>query len=181
MLDSFKLEGDDAIERCKEELKSIGVARANPSLVQDIVIDAYGVETPLQQLASISAPDARTLVIAPWDKGVVQAVETGIRNADLGINPVNEGEQIRMVIPQVTEERRLEYVKSVHKKIEEFRVRVRQARDKAKDAITKAEKDKEFGEDEKFRLLEQLDKETAVFNDQLKSLGDAKEKDIMTI
>lgn len=181
MLDIYRVEFDDVIARCDDEVRSIRAARATPALVENIMVDAYDVKTPIQQLATISTPDPRTIVIQPWDKGVVKNIEDGIRSSDINLNPVNEGDLIRLVIPTLTEERRKELVRTLNKKIEEFRIRVRQIRDRIKDEILKAEKNKEISEDEKFSFLEKLDKITAEYNEKLKTLGEKKEQDIMTI
>lgn len=181
MLDKHKQEFEDIISRCHEDISGMRAARATPALVENILVDAYDTKNPIQQLATISTPDPRTIVIQPWDKAVVKNIEEGIRSSDLGLNPVNEGDLIRLVIPALTEERRKELVRTVHKKIEEFRVRVRQLRDKVKDEIQKAEKEKEISEDEKFNFLEKLDKMTADYNGKIKEIGEKKEQDIMTI
>jgi len=181
MIDEYKLELEEIIERASDDIRSMRAARATPEIVERVMVDAYDVKTPVPQLATISIPDPRTIVIQPWDKAVVKAIEDAIRISDIGLNPVNEGEQIRLVIPQLTEERRKELVKAVSQKVEQYRIRIRQARDKFKDMIISAEKNKEISEDDKFNQLESLDKVTSEYNAKIKEIGDAKEKDIMTI
>jgi ribosome recycling factor len=132
-------------------------------------------------LSSIAVPEARSIVIQPWDKNILKDIEKAIRDSDIGLNPGNEGDRIRLVIPQMTEEMRKEIVKILNTKMEQARVTLRAVRDEAKEEILTAEKNKAFGEDEKFRLLEELDKKISEFNDSVKSLGAEKEKEIMTI
>lgn len=176
-----KQEFDEIIERCAEDISGIRASRATPALVENIFVDAYGSKTPIQQLATISTPDPRTIIIQPWDKSVVKNIEDGIRASDLGLNPGNEGDLIRLVLPALSEERRKELVRTLNQRLEQFRVRVRQERDKIKEEIINSEKEKAIGEDEKFRLLEDLDKITAQYVEKIKTLGEKKEQDIMTV
>ena len=136
---------------------------------------------PINQLASIAVPEPRSILIQPWDKSIVNNIDKAIRESDLGLSSINEGDKIRIVIPQMTEEARKEIVKSLHKKMEEARIAVRSVRDEIKEKILEAEKNKEFGEDEKYDLIEKLDKTTGDYNDKIKEAGEKKEKEIMTV
>ena len=147
----------DAVEAMDKDFNHIRTGRASTSLVERIVVDYYGTQTPLNQLASISVPESTTLVIQPWDRGVLGAVEKAIQKSDVGITPNNDGKVVRISIPPLTEERRREMVKLLHKYAEEGRVAVRHARHKAKADIEHHMRDGELGEDdydeEDLRLL----------------------------
>ncbi len=170
-----------AVEHFKGEIATLKTGRANPAILDGVKVEAYGVPTPIIQLASVSVPDARCIVIAPWDKGVLKDIEKGILEADLGINPVNEGDKIRITIPQMTEESRKDIVKILNQKAEQSKIAVRMIRDKVKEEILEAEKNKEFGEDEKYSLIEDLDKKVSEINEEIKEVATVKEKEIMTI
>ncbi len=169
------------IEHFKSEASKLKTGRANPAILDGVMISAYGVLTPINQLASVSVPEARSIVIQPWDKNILKDIERGILEANLGLSPVNEGERIRVVVPQMTEESRKEIVKILNHKAEEARIGVRNVREKIKEAVLEAEKNKEFGEDERFGLIEDLDKKTGEFNEQIKRIADEKEEEIMTV
>lgn len=181
LIEAHKAEYEKVIEKCNEDLSAMRAARANPSLVENITVEVYGSQTPIIQLASISIPDNRTILVQPWDKNTVKLVEQAIQQSDIGINPTNEGETIRLTLPQLTEETRLELTKTLNAKLEQFRVSMRKIRDTVKDEILSAEKDKEISEDEKFRLLEKLDTYTNDYVKKVNDLGSKKEKEIMTI
>ncbi len=180
-IEKYRSNFNEIIEKCKNDISVIRAARATPILVENILIEVYGTKTPLQQLANINIPDPKTILISPWDKNIVKNIEDAIRNSDLNLNPVNEGDKIRLVLPQLTEERRLELVKTLKQKLEQYRIRLRQLRDQIKEEIIDMEKQKQISEDEKYRLLEKLDKMTSEFNDKIKEIGEDKEKEIMTI
>jgi len=181
MIEENRIKFEQVIEACEKDIASLRAARANPSLVENILIDAYGTKTPLIQLATLSTPDARTLVIQPWDKSIVKEIETSITNSDIGINPVNEGEIIRLVIPQLTEERRKELVRSLGKKIEQYRISLRNIRDEIREQITEAQKNKEITEDDKYKFFSDLDNMTTEYNKKIKEISDKKENEIITI
>jgi ribosome recycling factor len=163
------------------EISTIRSGRAHPGILDNITVSAYGVKTPIAQLATINVPDARSLTIQPWDRGVLSEIEKAIREANIGINPVNEGTLIRLVVPQLTEETRKNLVKVLNQKLENARISIRQVRDKVKEEINKAEKDKEITEDNKFALLKKLDEKTTEYNNKVKEIGEKKEVEIMTI
>lgn len=181
ILANYHAEFQKTIDFLKTDIASLRTGRATPALVDGVVVEAYDARQPLQGLASISAPDARTLLIEPWDKSILKNIEKGIQEAKLNINPIVTGQQIRISIPALTEEGRKSLVKILGEKLEHARKSVRNVRDEVKAAIAKADKDKLVGEDEKYRLLDQLDKVAAGFNDRIKSIGDEKEKEIMTM
>ncbi len=165
----------------KKDISGLRTGRANPSILDGILVEAYGTKTPLAGLAGISIPEARSIVITPWDKSIIKDVEKAIVAADLGLNPVNEGEKIRLVVPQLTEENRHELVKKLSEKMEVSRISLRQTRDEIKELIEAAFKSKAMSEDDKFRFLKELDEEIARKNDELKKIKDKKEEEIMTI
>ena len=181
LLDSYKKDFDKALENLNGELATMRVGRANPMIVENILIEAYGARTPLKQLASISVPEARTILIQPWDKTVAKDIEKGIREANVGINPVNEGAQIRLSVPPLTEESRKELTKAVGEKMEKSRIVIRQIRDRVRDEIAKQEKHKEISEDDKYNLQKKLDELVKDYNDKIKNVGEKKEQEIMTL
>ena len=172
---------DEVIEYLKLELKTLRTGRATPALVENIQVEAYGARTPVVGLASISTPDARTIVIDPWDKNLLKDIERGIQEAKIGLNPVIQGKIIRISMPALTEDGRKELVKIMNDKLEQAKIGIRGVRENAKTEIIRKEKDKEIPEDDKYRMLEQLEKMVAGYNDKIKDAGDEKEKDIMTL
>ncbi|HTM67943.1 MAG TPA: ribosome recycling factor [Candidatus Binatia bacterium] len=169
------------IDFLKSDISALRTGRANPGIVEGVMVEAYGARTPLSGLASITIPDPRSILIEPWDKSLVKGIEKGIQEAKLGLNPSVQGTQVRIMIPAPTEETRKALVKTLGEKLEHARKSVRNVRDEAKGEIQKAEKEKEISEDEKYKLLEQLDKTAAGMNDRIKNIGDEKEREIMTI
>jgi ribosome recycling factor len=172
---------DQALAHLREDLGSLRVGRANPMIVEGIVVEAYGAKSPLKQVASISVPEARTLVIQPWDKSIAKDIEKAIIAANIGINPINEGQQIRLVIPQLTEESRRELTKLVSEKMEKARITIRQIRDEIKDAVQAGEKDGDLTEDDRYNLQKKLDELVKEYNEEVKTQGEAKEREIMTV
>lgn len=161
---------DKAVEVAKEDFATIRTGRANPAMFTKIMVDYYGSPTPLQQLASFATPEARTILISPFDMSSMRAVEKAIRDSDLGVNPTDDGKVIRVVLPQLTEERRRDYVKLAKHKAEEARVAVRNIRRHAKDELDRIARDGEAGEDEVARAekeLEALTKRHVELVDQL--------------
>lgn len=180
-IDSYKDKFEQAIIHLKEELSALRVGRANPVLVENILVDAYGVKTPIKQLASIAVPEARTLLVQPWDKNLSKEIEKAIQAANIGINPVNEGQHVRLTVPQLTEESRKELTKSVSEKEEKSRIAVRQVRDKIKEETIEQEKNKEITEDDKYGAIKKLDELVKKYNDQIKELGERKIQEIMKL
>lgn len=180
-LDEFKAEFQKPIEHLKNDLASVRTGRANPALIENISIAAYGTPTPLKQLGSITVRDPRSMTFEPWDKSLLETVEKALQAANLGISTANEGQHIRINVPMMTEENRRELTKLVREKMEHARVAVRGVRDKVKDVIAAQEEGGEIAEDERFRLLKELDEVTNQHNTQIKELADKKEVDIMTV
>lgn len=181
ILENHLADFNKALDHFKADIATLKTGRANAAILDGVLVEAYGAKTPLNQIASISAPEARSIVVQPWDKNVLKEVEKAIQESGLGLNPVNEGDKIRIVIPQMTEESRKEIAKILRQKIEQARIALRTIRDDVKEEIAAAEKNKEFGEDEKFRQMEDLDKKISAFNEQIKKIGESKEKEIMTV
>lgn len=172
---------DDVIEFLKNDITSLRTGRATPALVEDISVEAYGTHQQLKGVASITVLDAKTLAIEPWDKSLMQAVETGLRNSSLGINPVNDGKVIRLPLPTLTTERRTELIKVLHQKLEAARISLRKVREEVRNEIDQAEKNNDISEDEKFSLQDALEKMVKDYNDKIKAVGEDKEKEITTI
>jgi ribosome recycling factor len=182
IVQQHKEQFDKSIEHLRQEISSLRTGRATPALVEDIPIEAYGTKQPLKAVASISVADAKTIVVDPWDKSLLQTVETGLRNSDVGISPVNDGTVLRLPLPELTTERRQELIKVLHTKLEQARIAVRKIREEVRAQIDKSEKEKEISEDEKFTLQDELDKKIVKeYNDKIKTIGEEKEKEIMTI
>jgi ribosome recycling factor len=172
---------DKVIEHLKSEITGLRTGRATPALVEDIIVDAYGVKQAMKAVASISVLDAKTLTIDPWDKSLIQAIETALNNSNLGINPVNDGKLIRLPLPELTKERREELIKVLHTKLENARIAIRKTREDVRNKIDKLEKNKEIAEDEKFKMQEDLDKSVKEYNEKIKQIGDDKEKEVTTV
>lgn len=170
-----------AIDAVRKELAGLRTGRANPSLVEHLRIDYYGTPTPLGQLAGISAPEARLLIIHPWDRQTLPVIEKAILKSDLGLHPINDGNVIRLPIPQLTEERRRELIKMVRKRIEEGRVSIRNARRDALDSLRDMEKNKEISEDERKRAMDRLQKLTDAFILEVEQIGRDKEAELLEV
>ena len=172
---------DKTIEALKYEFSTIRAGRANAQMLDKIRVDYYGTPTPINQVGSISVPEPRTLMINPWDKSAMKEIEKAIRNSDLGFNPTNDGDVIRISVPALTEERRKELCKQAKKAAEEFKVRLRNERRDANDRLKKLEKDGEITEDELKKAQDNVQKMTDKYVKEVDSLLDAKEKDIMAV
>jgi len=170
-----------AIEVLKQDLSSIRTGRANSALVERITVDYYGAPTPINQLSTISVPEARLLVIQPWDRKLLVDIEKAIQRSDLGINPNNDGQVIRLVIPALNEERRREMVKTLHKKLDEHKVAIRNIRRDAQDKLRDREKKKEISEDELKRSTDRLQKLTDRFTEEMEKVGKTKELEILEV
>ncbi|MBV9789029.1 MAG: ribosome recycling factor [Chloroflexi bacterium] len=170
-----------AVEALRHHLNSIRTGRASPALVEHLHVEYYGSEMPLNQLANISAPEARMLVIQPWDKGAMKAIEKAIQNSDLGLNPNNDGQVIRLSIPQLTEQRRKDLVKLVKKEVEEQKVSLRNVRRDGQTDLKKLESDKQISEDELKRAQEKLEQLTAQYTKELDQVGQTKEQEVLEV
>jgi len=171
----------NSIEVSKRELASIRTGHATPALVEHIKVEYAGVPTPLNQIAGISAPEARLLVIQPWDRSNIRSIEKAILQSDLGLNPSSDGNIIRLSIPPLNEERRQELIKMVRRRIEERRVAIRNLRRDAADELKKLEKNKEISQDEHKRALDQLQKLTDSFIAEAEKIGRDKEAELMEV
>jgi len=170
-----------SVDILKRELATIRTGHATPALIDHIKVDYAGVPTPLNQIAGISAPEARLLVIQPWDRGSIQSIEKAILKSDLGLNPASDGSVIRLNIPPLTEERRQELIKIVRKKVEERRIVIRNLRHEAMDELKGLEKNKDISQDEHKRALDQLQKLTNGFIANAEQIGRDKEVELMEI
>ena len=169
------------LEALSKELNTIRTGRASTSVVEGILVDYHGVATPLNQLATITAPEARLLVIQPWDRSVIQGIEKGILKSGLGLNPASDGTVVRVPIPKPTEERRRELVKVVKRHAEEYRVATRNVRRDGIEKLRGMERDKQLSQDESKRYQDQLQKLTDAFIAQVDALAGAKEAEVMEI
>jgi len=174
-------EFDKVLDFFKRDISALRTGRANPGALDGIQAEAYGSRMPLNGLANITVSDARSMVVSPFDKSVLKDIEKAIVEAGLGFGVVNEGDKIRLTVPMMTEENRRDLVKKLNEKMESARVSLRQTRDEVKADIEAAEENKEINEDDRFRFIEDLDKETKRLNDEIKAIRDKKEEDIMTI
>ena len=185
MTDEILLEAEDKMDKAvtvaKEDFAAIRTGRATPAMFNKIVVDYYGTFTPVPQLASIQAPEPRMAVINPYDKGSLGAIEKAIRDSDLGVNPGNDGSIIRVVFPQLTEERRKEYIKVARTKAEDAKISIRNIRRHAKEGLDKLVKDGEIGEDEGKRAEKELDGFTARHTGQIDEALKHKEAELLEV
>lgn len=176
-----QLEMEDAVDAFRHELSRLRSGRASTALLEGLHVNYYGARTPLRQLAGLAAPEPRLLVITPYDKGAMHEIEKAIQTSDLGLNPMNDGKIIRVPIPELTEERRKDLVRQVHKKAEEFRVSVRNHRRVANDKLKQMQKDKKLTEDD-LRITEaRIQQLTTEYIDKIDKVLAAKEAEIMEV
>jgi ribosome recycling factor len=185
MIDDTLLEAeekmDKAVSVAKEEFSVIRTGRAHPGMFSKITAEYYGAQTPLNQLASFHVPEPRMIVVQPFDKGSLGAIEKSIRNSDLGVNPSNDGLIIRVVFPELTEERRREYIKTARSKAEDSRISIRNIRRHAKDTLDKMVKNSEAGEDEVRRAERDLQELTDTYIAQIDELLKHKESELLEV
>jgi ribosome recycling factor len=172
---------EKAVEDFRHDLAGLRTGRANVALLDSIRVDYHGTPMPLNQMGNLTVPDPMSIVISPWDPGAVPLIDKAIRSADLGLNPTNDGKIVRVPIPSLTEERRKDLVKHLHKVLENHRTAVRNIRRDLKEAIEHLEKDKKISEDERKRSIDELDKLTHSETKKIEDLSAAKEKEIMEI
>jgi ribosome recycling factor len=172
---------EKAVEAMRREFSSVRTGKASPALLDTVRVDAYGSKMPINQVGTVSAPEPRMLIVQPWDKGLLKAIETGIVNADLGLNPANDGNIIRVPIPQLTEERRKDMVKLLHKLAEEGRVAIRHARQEANKELKKKQTDHELSEDDAHRQMDQVQKLTDEYIAKIDQLLKSKEQEVMEV
>ncbi len=170
-----------AVEAMERDLQGVRTGRASTSLVERIHVDYYGTQTALNQLAGISIPEAHQIVIQPWDRSVLGAIEKAIIKSDIGLTPNVDGTVVRLNIPQLTEERRRDLVKVVHKRMEEARVEIRNLRREAADQLKKLEREGDLGTDEVHRLLDVIQKTTDRHIDDVDRVGGAKEQEVLEV
>ena len=170
-----------AVEAMERDFQGFRTGRASTSIVERLLVDYYGTQTPLNQLASISVPEAHQIVIQPWDRGVLSAIEKAILKSDVGLTPNVDGTVVRLNIPPLTEERRKDIVKTVHKRMEEARVEIRNIRREANDGLKKEEKDGTLGADEARREVDQLQKLTDRVVADVDRLGGVKEQEVLEV
>lgn len=176
-----KVRMEKAVEDFRKELAGVRTGRANVSLLDHIRVDYHGTPMPVNQLGTLNVPDPTTIVIAPWDPGAVPLIDKAIRTSDLGLNPANDGKVVRVPIPALTEDRRKDLVKHIHKVLENHRTAVRNIRRDIKEAVEKLEKEKKISEDDKKRTLDELEKVTHAETKKIEDLSAAKEKEVMEI
>ncbi len=185
MIDETLLEAEEkmekAVEVAKDDFAAIRTGRANPAMFSKIVVDYYGSPTPLQQLASFQMPEARTVIITPYDRSSMPNIEKAVRDSDLGVNPSNDGTIIRVVLPQLTQERRRDYIKLAKTKAEDARVSVRNIRRRAKEELDRIAKDGEAGEDEVGRAEKELEQVTKRHVDVIDDLLRHKETELLEV
>ncbi|MCG7456293.1 ribosome recycling factor [Corynebacterium sp. ACRPH] len=185
MIDDILLESEErmtsSVEHAREDLTTIRTGRANPSMFNGVVAEYYGVHTPITQMATISVPEPRMLLIKPYEQSTMDAIENAIRNSDLGVNPTNDGQVLRVTIPQLTEERRKEMVKMAKSKGEDAKIAIRNIRRKGMEQLGKIQKDGEAGEDEVRAAEKDLEKITHNYVEQVDSLVEAKEKELLEV
>lgn len=178
---SNKSQFEAVTDHLHKDLAALRTGRATPALVEDIRVNAYDSVMELKGLASISVQDSKTIVIDPWDKGLIQAIEKGIRDAGTGLSPATDGGVVRIVLPSMTEETRLKLVKLMKEKLEDSRIALRGVRENIREEILEKERNKDMSEDEKFKLLDELEKLTKEYNESISAMGEKKEEEIMTV
>ena len=177
----LKTRMDKAVEDFRKELAATRTGRASVHMLDSVVVDAYGSQMPLNQLANVSAPEPQLITVQPWDMSQIGAIEKAIRSAELGLNPMNDGKLIRVPVPALTEDRRKDMVKHLHKVLEEHRTAVRNVRRDGNDAIKKALKDKKITEDEERGAMDQIQKLTDDEIKKMEELCKNKEKEVMQV
>ena len=181
IIESKKSELEKSLEHFKEELNQLRTGRASTALVEGLFVDYYGVKSPLKQVASISVPEPRTIVISPWDKDNLVNIEKALRESQLNLNPNNDGQVIRINIPPLNEERRKELVKILNQKAEDGKISIRQHREEMWEAIQNLEKEGKIGEDDKFIGKDKLQEVIDGYNKKIEEIRAKKEEEIMTV
>lgn len=181
IINAYKADFDKSIEHFHLETGKVRTGRANPSLVEDILIDYYGTKTPLKQMAAINIPEPRQITVQPWDRSAMGAIEGAIRSSDSNLNPMNDGILIRITIPMLTEERRKEMVKALNQKAEEARIAIRSIREEILKEIKEAEKSGDISEDDEFKAKEKVQEIVAEYNKKIEDIRAKKEVEVMTV
>jgi ribosome recycling factor len=177
----LKTRMDKAVEDFRREMGSVRTGRASVHMLDGVTVDYYGTMTPLNQMGNVSAPEPQMITVQPWDVSQLSAIEKAIRSSDLGLNPMNDGKLIRVPVPALTEERRKDMVKHLHKVLEEHRTAIRNIRRDGNDGIKKAMKDKKITEDDERRALEELQKLTDDEIKKMEEMSKTKEKEVLSI
>ena len=180
-LENMQERMEKVIDNLETNYSEIRAGRANPAILNRVSVEYYGVPTPINQVASVSVPEARLIVIQPWDRSILSQIEKAIEKADIGIHPMNDGQVIRLSFPELTEERRKEIVKDVKKTAEEAKVAVRNVRRDEMDEAKAKLKNKEISEDEERSLEDKIQKETDKYVAKIDEIADKKEKEIMSV
>jgi len=180
-IEQKKAEFEQVLAHFKKEISALRTGRAQTTLVENIMVEAYGAQTPLKQLAAISIPEAKSISIEPWDKNIIKDMEKALTYSNLGLSIVNTGEKLIAKIPPMTEENRKELIKLLGQKAEEAKISLRQIRDEVKESIIKAEKNKEVTQDDKYQFLADLDNFTSDYNRKIEETSKAKEEEMMTV
>lgn len=181
LIDEKAASFESAVEHFASEAAKIRTGRANPGLVEGLMVDYYGVKTPLKQIASINIPEARQILIQPWDKGGLTFIESAIRDSDLGLNPSNDGQNIRITLPALTEDRRKDLVKTLNHRVEEGRIVIRTIREEVWKEIQELEHSGDISEDDKFQGKDELQKVVDEYNQKLEVIRKKKEEEILTV
>lgn len=185
MIDDIQLSAEEhmtaSVEHTREQLVTIRTGRANPAMFNGIVAEYYGAPTPITQMATVSVPEPRMLLIKPYEQSMIGEIENAIRNSDLGVNPTNDGHVLRVTVPQLTEERRKEMVKLAKSKGEDGKIAIRNIRRKAMESLKKLHKDGDAGEDEVVAAEKTMEKITAGYIEQVDQLVEHKEKELMEV
>lgn len=180
-IQKYAAEFGGALDHYKKELTGLRAGRANAAMVENLLVDAYGVKTPIKQLGSIGVPEPRCLTIEPWDKSLLKEIEKAIIYANLGLSVRVEAALVRVSVPQMTEENRKDLIKIMNEKLEAAKISVRGVRDNVKEEIVAAQKNSDITEDDRYQYLDELDKKVAELNKELQALTESKEKEIMTV
>jgi len=181
IIESYQPQFLKAIDFFKKDLMNLRTGRATSNLVENILVEAYGVKTPLQQLASITVPEPRLIIIQPWDRNIIKEIEKSLLTADLGAAPSIKEGVIHLNLPPLNEESRQRLVKILNEKLENAKRAIRAIRDEVREKIIESEREKEITEDDKYRLLEELDKKSGQHQEEVKEIAKKKEGDIMTV
>lgn len=181
VLDTLKKEMEQTLEALRKELTKVRTGRASTALIEGVMVEYYGTRTPLNQLAALSVPESRLLLVQPYDRNAMSSIEKAIYQSDLGLTPINDGKVIRVPIPELTEERRKELVRHIRKVAEEYRVSMRNHRRDANERVKKMQKEKQIAEDEARSTQDRVQKFTDEYLDKLEKVLKAKEDELMAV
>jgi len=180
-LDAYRVEFEKVVSSLQHELSAIRTGRATPALIEDVTVEVYGTKMTVKQVASIAAPDARTLLVSPWDTSAIKDLEKGIRLAQPSLNPVSDGRTLRIPVPPLTEDARRDLTKIIGQKVEQAKQGLRKVRDEARSTIIAAERAKELSEDDRYRLQKRLDDMSEEYTAKIRGVGEKKATEVMTV